>query len=84
MSAVHSNIPTAATPGGRPSDERLVAYGYQACTVMNQYPDNRRRAAAAFYEEQGFNMGVMLAQFSQEMWQFMDYAAFYLCGGNAS
>ena len=45
---VYANIPTADIPGGRPTDARLVAYGYQACSVMDQYP-NPASAAEPFY-----------------------------------
>ena len=50
VSDVYANIPTADTPGGRPTDNRLVAYGYQACQVMDRYP-NPRAAAEPFYAE---------------------------------
>ena len=41
VSDVYANIPTADIPGGRPTDNRLVAYGYQACQVMDRYPNPR-------------------------------------------
>jgi serine/threonine-protein kinase len=45
---VHTKIPTADIPGGRPTDTRLIAYGYQACDMMAVYP-NPAAAAAPFY-----------------------------------
>ena len=76
MSAVFANIPTAAIPGGRPTDAQLVASGYAACRVIARYPDNQRRAATAFYAEQGFNISVM---YSDAPVTFMDYARTFLC-----
>ena len=87
VSAVRSsddNVPYAAIPGGsHTSDAELVSDGYQVCAAMDRYPDNHRRAAYAFYEEQGFNVSSLLAQFPQAAWQYMSYAATYLCPRHA-
>lgn len=85
---VHANIPTADIPGGRPTDTRLIAYGYQACSVMEQYP-NPASAAAPFYDEVARNAGytrdpatISQTNAANEVW-FMTIAAQYLCDAPA-
>ena len=84
VSDVYANIPTADIPGGRPTDNRLVAYGYQACQVMDRYP-NPRAAAEPFYAEVSRDAGNTRdpARISQASVYnegvFMEIAAQYLC-----
>jgi serine/threonine-protein kinase len=89
LADVHAKIPTADIPGGRPTDTRLVAYGYQACSVMDQYP-NPASAAAPFYEAVAREAGhtrdsatISSTNAANELW-FMTIAAQYLCGATAS
>jgi hypothetical protein len=84
VSDVYANIPTADIPGGRPTDNRLVAYGYQACLVMDRYP-NPRAAAEHFYAEVSRDAGntrdpakISKASVYNEG-VFMEIAAQYLC-----
>ncbi len=90
VSVVFANIPTADIPGGRPTNEELVAYGYQACTVMDRYPGDRRGATRNFYEglrpknpPPGPPPTVTQVD-ERNFFQFMDYAATYLCPRNAA
>ncbi len=81
---VYANIPTADIPGGRPTDNRLVAYGYQACQVIDRYP-NPRAAAEPFYAEVSRDAGytrdpVKISKASvYNEGVFMEIAAQYLC-----
>ncbi|PRC41808.1 hypothetical protein C6A85_000000113745, partial [Mycobacterium sp. ITM-2017-0098] len=82
---VHANIPTASIPGGRPTDTRLIGYGYQACNMMDRYP-NPASAAAPFYEAVSREMGYTrdpATITANEVW-FMTIAAQYLCNATAS
>lgn len=81
---VRANIPTADIPGGRPTDTRLVAYGYQACSVMDQY-SNPASAAEPFYEQVSRDAGyprdpakINKTNIANEVW-FMTIAAQHLC-----
>lgn len=84
VSEVFDNIPTANIPGGRPTDNRLIAYGYEACEMMDRYP-NPPSAAEPFYAKVSSDAGYVrdpanidsTSRYNQE--RFMGIAALYLC-----
>ena len=85
---VFAQIPTADIPGGRPTDSRLIAYGYQACSMMDQYP-NPVSAAEPFYEQVSREAGytrdpakISKTSAANEVW-FMTIAAQDLCNAGA-
>ena len=83
VSIVFANIPTAWIPGGRPTNEELVAHGYQACTVMDRHPGDRRGATEDFYKGLWPPGGPPpTTPIGDQSFLFMDYAATYLCQRN--
>ncbi|WP_082961722.1 serine/threonine-protein kinase [Mycobacterium sp. 852002-51152_SCH6134967] len=82
---VYQDIPIGWTPGGGvnsrgesvyPSPENLLASGYEACEVMEQYPGNRPLATQVFYGIDG--IAAEPDTYVVPI-KFMNYADTYLC-----
>jgi len=82
---VYQDIPIGWMPGGGvnsrgesvyPDQERLLASGYKACEVMEQYPNNRPLATEVFYGIDGIaaEPDIYFVPI-----KFMNYAERYLC-----
>jgi serine/threonine-protein kinase len=40
---------------GHSTDQQMVGFGYEACAVMDRYPNNLAQAASVLYLKHGFN-----------------------------
>jgi len=70
-----SSLPMYVLPSRILTDEKVLAGGYRACQVMDQYPTESRTAAVVYFH--GGN--TVDGQITDDGWEFMKDAAIYLC-----
>lgn len=75
-----SDLPMYVMPDRILSDEKILAGGYQACDVMDQYPGEPFTAAVVYFH--GGN--TVDNKITDDGWRYMTYASMYLCERHAS
>jgi hypothetical protein len=65
--------PAAWTVGGP-----VTKHAYEACAVLDRYPNDLERATTTFYQELGASMNID-ASAKQERVTYMEIVAIYLC-----
>jgi serine/threonine-protein kinase len=70
-----SSLPMYVMPSRILTDENILAGGYRACAVMDQYPTESRTAAVVYFH--GGN--TVDGRITDDGWEFMKDAAIYLC-----
>lgn len=70
-----SGLPMYVMPSRILTNENILAGGYRACTVMDQYPTESRTAAVVYFH--GGN--TVDGKITDDGWDFMKDAAIYLC-----
>jgi serine/threonine-protein kinase len=68
-------LPFYVLPSRIPTDADLLAGGYSACAVMDQYPDQPMTVLYIYYK--GGN--TVDGKITNDGWDFVTYAASYLC-----
>ncbi|BBX69714.1 hypothetical protein [Mycolicibacterium psychrotolerans] len=74
-----SHLPMYVMPDRVLSDEKILAGGYRACEVMDQFPKEPFTAAVVYFH--GGN--TVDNRITDDGWRFMTYASMYLCERHA-